>query len=524
MRKMFIFLMGVGVLLAGLNVAIGQEATYQGVAVCQGCHSGPPGGNIYPFWIGTRHAVAYDSASAVVQNTADCLQCHTTGWDTTKANLGADDFVTINSDGSITIDNETEFKKKVNVQCESCHGPASLHTAGAFQQPPVLPPMDPADAATCGLCHEGEHHPYIEEWSVSAHAISNTNASPFLQNSFRNDPNCSGCHTFQGFMQFVGTTSADTTNMIPNIANPPGDESKPLVCAACHDPHDAKNEGQLRLEVASLCVKCHNPEDAQPGEDVHHSTSEMWNGVGAVEFPGFTYRHLSPHQLVEPAASRKCVTCHVFMSPFEAGPPVVPAATGHTFQPRLEACGQSGCHIGGLTTFNYKNRQTYTDSLADVLEDILANVSPADSATQAFADGLFNLQFEVNARSSGVHNPYYAEDILVNTIDYLRGVFTSVEPTPDAQAGVPRAFDLHQNYPNPFNPSTKIRFDVPRTSHVQIVIYNSLGQEIETLVDKELPPNSYEVEFNGDRLSSGLYFYKLISDGFVTTKKMLLLK
>jgi photosystem II stability/assembly factor-like uncharacterized protein len=85
-------------------------------------------------------------------------------------------------------------------------------------------------------------------------------------------------------------------------------------------------------------------------------------------------------------------------------------------------------------------------------------------------------------------------------------------------------FSLSQNYPNPFNPSTTIRFDIPKSSHVKIVVYDLLGREIEELVNEERKPGSYEVIWNGNNFSSGVYFYKIISDDFVETKKMVLIK
>lgn len=480
---------------------------------CQACHSSETMPE-YNQWVNTAHASAYDSASAFVQTTATCLQCHTTGWDTTQANMGADDFVTVDTSGTITITDSTEFFKKVNVQCEACHGPTEFGVNH--------PPITRIDAFVCGECHQDEHHPYIEEWELSKHAIADTNASAFLQNLFRTSPTCSGCHTFQGFIQFVGTTAADTANMEPNVANPPGDESLPIVCAACHDPHNKLHEGQLRLEPAELCIKCHNPEEAQPPDEPHHSTASMWEGTGAVEFPGYTYVTQSDHQITEPAQSRRCVTCHVFMTPFDPGPPVVPAATGHTFYPRLEACGQSGCHVGGLTTFDYNGRQTTIDSLLAELDARLAAASSADSATVAFQEALFNFQFVENDGSRGVHNFNYARDILVNTINYIDTVFTAIQPLPEA--GIPSTFSLQQNYPNPFNPSTTIRFDIPRATHVRLMVYNSLGQVVATLVDKQLAASSYKVTFDASNLPTGLYFYRIVTDNYSQTRKMLFLK
>lgn len=519
-----------------LSLDARAQERFLGVEVCANCHTGQQGGNQVDPWQMTDHATAYDSISAFVQQTARCLACHTTGWDTTQVNLGEDEFVSIEppytGNFNVTITDSAEFFKRRNVQCESCHGPSSEHVAKIFVDG-TAPPRDAALAETCGECHQDEHHPFIEEWSESEHATSHSHPVPFLQSRFRNSPECSGCHTIQGFIQFVGTTAEDTTNLIPHVV-PPGEDAKPLVCAACHDPHNKKHEAQLRLPAADLCVKCHNPEDPEPGEDVHHATSEMFAGEGAVEFPGFTCRNQSVHQILEPAKSEKCVACHVFTTPFDEGDPNdpsddIPANTGHTFEPRVEGCTQTGCHDLGLigTTedmpFNHRGRQTRTDSLVAELEEILANASSEDSSTQAFAEGLFNLQFVTSSGSRGVHNPFYAEDVLVNTIEYLRGVL-AVDPRPDERAGIPSAFALHPNYPNPFNPSTTIRFDVPEPSHVKLVIYNALGQVVEVLVDERLTPNTYEVTFNASNLSSGLYLYKLVADGYVSTRKMLLLK
>jgi hypothetical protein len=94
---------------------------------------------------------------------------------------------------------------------------------------------------------------------------------------------------------------------------------------------------------------------------------------------------------------------------------------------------------------------------------------------------------------------------------------------------IPSRFYLHQNYPNPFNPITKIRFDIPtvgngRDRSLQIKIYDILGREITTLVNEQLKPGTFEVEWDGSNYPSGVYFYKMITDEFTETKKMVLIK
>lgn len=89
---------------------------------------------------------------------------------------------------------------------------------------------------------------------------------------------------------------------------------------------------------------------------------------------------------------------------------------------------------------------------------------------------------------------------------------------------IPEVFKIHINYPNPFNPSTKIRFDVQRYSMVRIVVYDLTGKEIQTLVNEKIQPGRYEISFYGSQLPSGVYFYKMITEDYIETKKMLLIK
>jgi len=94
----------------------------------------------------------------------------------------------------------------------------------------------------------------------------------------------------------------------------------------------------------------------------------------------------------------------------------------------------------------------------------------------------------------------------------------------EVNLGFPAAFSLSQNYPNPFNPSTSIKYQVSSIAQVTLKLYDVLGNEVATLVNEEKPAGSYEVEFNASQLSSGIYFYKLQVDGFISTKKMTLIK
>ncbi len=101
---------------------------------------------------------------------------------------------------------------------------------------------------------------------------------------------------------------------------------------------------------------------------------------------------------------------------------------------------------------------------------------------------------------------------------------------------IPQTFELYQNYPNPFNPKTTIKFSIPTeyspllggvrggSIHVELKVYTVLGREVTTLLNDEKQPGNYEVKFNGNRLASGVYFYRLTAGKFSITKKMILLK
>lgn len=96
--------------------------------------------------------------------------------------------------------------------------------------------------------------------------------------------------------------------------------------------------------------------------------------------------------------------------------------------------------------------------------------------------------------------------------------------TIEAKLETPANFALLQNFPNPFNPSTIIRFELPKESNVTLKVFNILGEEVATLVNKVMTPGRQEVTFDGSKLASGMYIYRIQAGNFVEVKKLLLLK
>ncbi len=139
--------------------------------------------------------------------------------------------------------------------------------------------------------------------------------------------------------------------------------------------------------------------------------------------------------------------------------------------------------------------------------------------------------------NSGLFNQY-TNELGIDGEDYLyistsgSGIFRSGAPTVSVSQinySLPNNFSLFQNYPNPFNPITKIKFDIPskvksQTSNVKIIVYDVLGREVAVLVNEELRAGSYETEWDGTSFPSGVYFYRITTEKYSETKKMVLLK
>ena len=89
---------------------------------------------------------------------------------------------------------------------------------------------------------------------------------------------------------------------------------------------------------------------------------------------------------------------------------------------------------------------------------------------------------------------------------------------------LPEKYTLFQNYPNPFNSTTTIKFELPKNVHIKLSLYNTIGEELKIITHGEYGAGNHKVLLNADELSSGLYFYKLETGGFVGVKKFLVLK
>ena len=159
-------------------------------------------------------------------------------------------------------------------------------------------------------------------------------------------------------------------------------------------------------------------------------------------------------------------------------------------------------------------------------------LSDTSADVQLFSHLVDGATYQWMVSVSDGHSTVASADTFSFTVHLVTGVA-------DRRLRIPAEYALHQNYPNPFNPTTVIQLDLPLQSVVTLKVNNLLGQEVATLLDRQmLDEGDQEAEFNASSLASGVYFYRLIAEPvsvddqgdasgaqtFVSMKKMILLK
>lgn len=135
--------------------------------------------------------------------------------------------------------------------------------------------------------------------------------------------------------------------------------------------------------------------------------------------------------------------------------------------------------------------------------------------------------------NTGLPNSTFINSVFIDQTDFAYcsvhnfGIYKSISPVVDVNDDIHSkiySYILYQNFPNPFNPTTQIGYSVPEFGFVTLKIYDVLGKEVSVLVGEEKSSGSYVVQFDASKLSSGIYFYQLITKDYVDTKKMILIK
>jgi hypothetical protein len=190
----------------------------------------------------------------------------------------------------------------------------------------------------------------------------------------------------------------------------------------------------------------------------------------------------------------------------------------------IVASGKTIYAVGNFTTLGGKTRN-YIGAV-DATTGNATNWTPVIS--KGVEDGIYALALSGNILYTGGNGFIDPSD---NSKSYFLAypIDTTLTSIVTESESIPKSLLLFQNYPNPFNPSTVIRYQLSRSGFVMLKVYDILGHEIITLVNQLQQPGNYKVDFNArvlhtKALPSGVYFYRLLYNGIVITKKMLLVK
>jgi hypothetical protein len=511
-----------------------------------------------------------------------CIKCHTTGWAQSADNgnfgylahtgapawdttwyqglplEGGDYWITKDSMG-IWDGIPANMVGVATIGCETCHGPGADHKGGLNLGARGVDKT--LDAGVCLQCHDApKKHRLGSYWAASKHGL-------LPEGGHTNRTNCYPCHSGGAFYKFTkNRTSPGWSAADGNI---------PISCQVCHEPHSEANPYQLRTVVfdslltgfkpasgqgglGQLCMNCHRgrynvntkitttaPYYGWSDRFYNHYSpqADMLFGDNGYEYNGLVVGTSSVHLTY---TQNSCVTCH--MQKRTNG-----SSVHSNHEMRMDADGADlvgacqPCHSEVTTSFedkmangDYDNDGTvepFVTEIDGLLETLKANL-PIDSETGEpvnmmkdtlaiknrpdLVQGVWNYYFVKDDMSHGIHNPAYAVAMLRNAIFIITGV-EYVDET------VPSEFALEQNYPNPFNPTTEIRFALPIAGPVLLEVYDLTGRVVATLVNQDLQAGTHRVVWNarnnrGESLSSGVYLYRISFSGFVSTRKMVLLK
>jgi len=164
-------------------------------------------------------------------------------------------------------------------------------------------------------------------------------------------------------------------------------------------------------------------------------------------------------------------------------------------------------------------------------QDLLIVDTTITSTTTFLAADDIIIGPDVTVRNSGIVNLKAADKIsFIPTFHVIKGgniyFYTDAVTrlNDHGNPDIPLTFSLEQNYPNPFNPRTRIHYQIPNSSDVELAIFNLLGQKVANLVNEHQSPGRYVTDWNANNLAAGIYYYRLKAGTFMQVKKMVLLQ
>ena len=449
---------------------LGYYTSSEKQTTCGNCHADFQGS-----WQETGHAGAYATLKAV-NAAATCYGCHT-------VNERGNDATGVA--GHDKVQDSTYY----DVQCESCHGPGLEHVEGVgagniTDRPLAHIGVGPDTSAGCAACHNGTHHPYVEQWAASRHANVRS-GSPTTSST------CVVCHEGRGKLLALGVNS----NFAEKGA---GGGAQPITCAVCHNPHGSTVPGNLRLSVSdpeptlNLCMSCHlrRGEPSTSSSSPHGAQGAVLLGFAGWRPPDFAYdtaRIYGSHATT--ANPNLCAGCHV--SPFtvnDASGNFSFQSVGHLFKPipcldsqgrptgdntcaytatarNWSSCTKSGCHASASVAASaFTATRSEITLLAEILWKDIDNDDAIDATDQGYlalvklnnpndfstSDAVISAAngTEFNVRtcgegytthpdgSKGTHNKFLCVALLAQSATYLKSIYNYLPAPPAAVAAL----------------------------------------------------------------------------------------
>ncbi len=367
------------------------------------------------------------------------------------------------------------------VLCANCHADNALGTPGNGEAPPFSQAIHlkhaglglPNTIETCYKCHPGPDTQCLRGAMVDFPPPTN----PMI---------CEDCH---GTLYNVG-------NSVRNGREPWLEEP---TCGTCHGSNYATEPGKLFKDSHGhgglFCSACHgSPHGIWPTRIANDNLqSIILQGTAGT--------------IIE------CSVCHGD-DPQEGGP--------HGITLPVELTNFTADYVEGninlcwstATETNNKGFEVDRKDKSSIKNQRWENIGFVNG--NGTTSGPKSYSFTDKNPAAGYYVYRLKQFDLNGSYKYSQSIEVKVNPV--------SGFTLEQNYPNPFNPSTKIKFEISKPGFVSLKVYDVLGKEVTTLVNEEKQQGTYEVSFDGSRLSSGIYFYKLKVGTLVSVKKMILSK
>jgi len=436
---------------------------------------------------------AIDNAFRKKAYDKNCGSCHMTGWKVQKNVSGADTSWV----GSWANSNDTTNNK---VGCENCHGPGSDHIAGPTTQNIFGPTkMNAAglqrQQEVCGQCHfRGSSTGFTYEYPWKESVDSAYTPGNVLSNyiaPWQNYPNVLG-----GPGTWPDTLTARQHHQQWQDLSYSAHNTQ-MNCYRCHEPHKTtSNKHQLKLssDSNSVCIQCHTNFGTVGNPNITAITAH-------------TKHSYDPLNNSQTGGASRCVTCHMSKVAITA---LAYDISSHNFKivrpvKTLQKLGVSSPTLGMLNSCAVSCHRNPSGSTANV---------PA-------------LGVGTDATLTDWRQP--TDSTLADTLNRWFNRQNWVIGINQISTEVPDRYILSQNYPNPFNPNTLITFSVPKSENVIVKVFDILGREIYTLVNERLTRGKYSVNwrsinYDGDYVASGVYFYRITAGDYIDTKKMILVR